>query len=70
MFKNMEESRKKTQEDKDVNDIIVKYQKNKEKFPQLTIDNFIKHSIEVCLKNNENLPKDKLEIKLNYLEKF
>ena len=59
MFKNIEESRKKTQEDKDVNDIIVKYQKNKEKYPQMTIEDFINHSIEVCLKNKENLPNDK-----------
>ena len=53
-----------------MNDIIVKYQKNKEKYPQMTIEDFINHSIEACLKNKGNSPNDKLEIKLKNLKKI
>ena len=35
----------------------------------MTIEDFINHSIEVCLKNKENLPNAKLEIKFKYLKK-
>ena len=34
----------------------------------MTIEDFIKHSIEVCLSNKQNLSKDTLEKKLNYLK--